>query len=73
MDSRSDQMQSIWQGTVYLEAKDPFTEGGQEICSIFFPVRLGQPGQPDGRKKVEEEKINLNLSLILNVLVGTET
>jgi hypothetical protein len=46
---------------------------GQEFCSTFFPVRHGQAGQPDGRKKVEKEKINLNLSLILNVLASTET
>jgi hypothetical protein len=42
---------SIWQGTVYLEAREPRTEGGQGNCSTFF------------RKKVEEEKITLNLSL----------
>ena len=63
-------MRSIWQGTVYLEAKDPRAEDGQENCSTFFPVRHGQP---DGRKKVEEEKINLNVSLMLNVLGSTET
>jgi hypothetical protein len=34
---------SIWQGTVYLEAREPRAEGGQGNCSTFF------------RKKVERE------------------